>query len=417
MFALVDANSFYCSAEQVFRPEWRGKPVIVLSNNDGCIVAANREAKEAGIEKFKPYFEVKNLCDNKGVIALSSNYELYSDLSGKMMNVIGRYAPEQYIYSIDESFLRFENTEQIINLLEQGHLIRRAVWTECRLAVCVGMGPTLTLAKAANHAAKKINSYQGVCIIDTDEHRLGVLSKMSVSDVWGVGRKSTKHLSYMGITTALQLAQMPPKKARTYFSVEMERVVLELNGVISKSWDQGPIDKKQIFSTRSVGNRITDIEELSQALCKHAGIAAAKARKSNLLSAHLMAFAGNSPFDDRPQNFKFTQRFEVPTNDSIIISELVSKAAKVLFKPGMRYYKIGVGLLDLSSAKHYQQDLFSEDKSNPKLMDTIDNLNHRYGSGTMVLAGQGVEQKWAMRRDKLTPQYTTKWSDIPSIVC
>ncbi len=163
MFALVDANSFYCSAEQVFRPDWRGKPMIVLSNNDGCIVAANRQAKEAGIEKFKPYFQVKALCEQKGMIALSSNYELYADLSAKMMQVIGRFAPEQHIYSIDESFLSFEHSFPAIrSLKEHGMKLRRAVWRECRLPVCVGFGQTLTLAKVANHAAKKIEGYNGV---------------------------------------------------------------------------------------------------------------------------------------------------------------------------------------------------------------------------------------------------------------
>lgn len=165
MFALVDANSFYCSAEQVFRPEWRGKPVIVLSNNDGCVVAANRQAKEAGIAKFKPYFEVKALCELKGVIALSSNYELYADLSSKMMDVIGRFAPEQYVYSIDESFLSFHRCFPAIkDLREHGSLIRRAVWKECRLPVCIGMGTTLTLAKIANHAAKKFKAVRAFAL-------------------------------------------------------------------------------------------------------------------------------------------------------------------------------------------------------------------------------------------------------------
>jgi len=189
VFALVDANSFYCSAEQVFRPDWRNKPIVVLSNNDGCIVAANRRAKESGIPKFKPYYQVKKLCERKGVVALSSNYELYADLSAKMMQVIGRFAPEQHIYSIDESFLSFKQTYPAIPCLRShGATIRRAVWKECRLPVCVGIGPTLTLAKIANQAAKNIRGYNGVCVLDNEPERLKVLAQMDVSDVWGIGR-------------------------------------------------------------------------------------------------------------------------------------------------------------------------------------------------------------------------------------
>lgn len=184
MFALVDANAFYCSAEQVFRPEWRGKPVIVLSNNDGCVVAANRQAKAAGVEKFKPYFQVKSLCEQKEVIVLSSNYELYADLSAKMMDVIGRFGPEQYVYSIDESFLSFERVyPAIADLNAHGHKLRRAVWKECRLPVCVGMGPTLTLAKIANHAAKKLPDYQGVCVLSAAHEWEPVLAQLAASDV------------------------------------------------------------------------------------------------------------------------------------------------------------------------------------------------------------------------------------------
>lgn len=298
MFALVDANSFYCSAEQVFRPDWRGKPMIVLSNNDGCIVAANRQAKEAGIEKFKPYFQVKALCEQKGVIALSSNYELYADLSAKMMQVIGRFAPEQHIYSIDESFLSFEHSFPAIpSLKEHGMKLRRAVWRECRLPVCVGFGQTLTLAKVANHAAKKIEGYNGVCVLDSERECKAVLGQLHVSEVWGIGRKLTHRLEMMGINTALKLANYPPALIRKEFNVEVERTVRELNGQKCKGWDTARADKKQIFSTRSAGQRITDLESLQQALCKHANIASFKARKQKSLCRVMLCFANSSPFD------------------------------------------------------------------------------------------------------------------------
>lgn len=418
MFALVDANSFYCSAEQVFRPDWRGKPIIVLSNNDGCIVAANRQAKELGVPKFSPYFKVKDMCQRLGVIACSSNYELYADLSLKMMNIIGRFAPEQHIYSIDESFLSFKQCYPSIKCLRsQGQLIRRAVWKEARLPVCVGMGPTLTLAKAANHAAKKLNGYQGVCVIDNEDERLAILRAMNVNDVWGIGRRISKKLDLMNIKTALELANIPPGLARKQFSIEIERTVRELNGQICKQWDEARADKLQIFSTRSVGERIIDYDSLLQALSKHIGIAAAKARRQGSHSKTMMMFASNSPYDEHPVNFKALVSFPFPTNCTKELTQAMSLAAPRLFTQGVRYYRIGIGLLDLSSQKLTQLDMFNSSKANPALMQTLDGINQRYGTDTLFLAAQGVEQKWSMRRDLLTPQYTTNWKSLPAIKC
>ncbi|HGS4606506.1 TPA: Y-family DNA polymerase [Vibrio cholerae] len=418
MFALVDANSFYCSAEQVFRPDWRGKPMIVLSNNDGCIVAANRQAKEAGIEKFKPYFQVKALCEQKGVIALSSNYELYADLSAKMMQVIGRFAPEQHIYSIDESFLSFEHSFPAIrSLKEHGMKLRRAVWRECRLPVCVGFGQTLTLAKVANHAAKKIEGYNGVCVLDSERERKAVLGQLHVSEVWGIGRKLTHRLEMMGINTALKLANYPPALIRKEFNVEVERTVRELNGQKCKGWDTARADKKQIFSTRSVGQRITDLESLQQALCKHANIASLKARKQKSLCRVMLCFANSSPFDSLPVARRAVHRFAYPTADVTLITQAASRLAEQLFQQDVRFYKIGVGLIDLVDGQHEQPDLFNLTPNNPKLMSVYDTLNNRFGSDAIFLAAQGITQKWAMRREMLSPQYTTRWQDLPKIKC
>ncbi|MDF5168635.1 Y-family DNA polymerase [Vibrio parahaemolyticus] len=419
MFALVDANSFYCSAEQVFRPEWRGKPIVVLSNNDGCVVAANRQAKAAGVPKFEPYFKIKALCEQKGVIALSSNYELYADLSSKMMSVIGRFAPDQHIYSIDESFLSFERTNKAIPCLkEHGMKIRRAVWKECRLPVCVGFGETLTLAKIANHAAKKIPGYKGVCVIDCEQERTAVLSLLEVGDVWGIGRKISQRLKFMGVTTALQLANYPPALIRKEFNIEVERTVRELNGQQSKSWDSARSDKKQIFSTRSAGQRITDLESLTQALCQHANIASMKARKQQSLCRVMMCFASSSPFDEGNQvTRRAVHRFAYPTSDVTQITRIASSLANQLYQEGVRFYKIGIGLLDLTDGRNEQPDLFNQNPNNPKLMGVYDALNHRYGADTLFLGAQGIEKKWAMRRDMLTPRYTTNWHDLPRIRC
>ncbi len=418
MYGLIDANAFYCSAEQVFNPAWRNKPIIVLSNNDGCVVAANRAALNAGIKKFVPYFEVRELCQKQGVIALSSNYELYSDLSSKMMQVIGRFAPEQFVYSIDESFVSFKRSYPAIPCLTtHAQQIRRTVWKECRLPVCVGIAPTLTLAKVANHAAKKLEGYHGVCVLDNDHQRRQILTQMAAADVWGIGRRISKRLALMNIHTAYQLANMPAGLAKKQFSIEIERTVRELNGEECKQFATARADKQQIFSTRSMGERITALEPLRQALCKHTAIAAAKARRQGSLCKVMTIFAANSPFDDKPVSLHSTIRFTCSTHCSVEMTQAVFKAAIELFQPGVRYYKIGVGLLDLIDEHQVQLDLFNPPKHNPALMQVLDGLNGRYGADTLFVAAQGINPKWGMRRQLLSPQYTTRWQDIPVISC
>ena len=418
MFALVDANSFYCSAEQVFRPQSRGKPIIVLSNNDGCIVAVNKQAIALGIKKFEPYFKVKNFCEYAGIIVCSSNYELYADLSHKMMQVIGRFAPTQHIYSIDESFLSFDDCHSAIpDLAIHAQKIRQAVWKEIRLPVCVGIGKTLTLAKVANHVAKKWSGFNGICVLDNDALQQQVFSQLNPSDVWGIGRKTAQKLKQNGVTTAQQLSKLNMHFLPVGFSVELTRTIKELNGEICKTWDGVRADKLQIFSTRSLGKRIISAESLNQALAKHAGIAALKAREQKSLCSTLMVFAANSPFDETPCSYKILKQFNPPTNDTSQFLNIISNNIHQLYKPGIAYYKVGVGLLSLSSEKNQQWDLFEPPAGNGQLMNVLDQINQRYGSDSAFLAAQGIDEKWSMRRALLTPQYTTNWRHIPHISC
>ena len=400
MFALVDANSFYCSAEQVFRPEWRGKPIIVLSNNDGCIVAANKQAISLGIKKFQPYFKVQLLCKEKGIIVCSSNYELYGDLSSKMMQVIGRYAPQQHIYSIDESFLSFEHCMQSIPcLIEHAQQIRKAVWKETRLPVCVDLGRTLTLAKLANHIAKRLPESKGVylleslSLLDKTDAQKQLLEKLPPGDVWGIGRKTAKKLQDHGINNIAELIHLKPHQIKQHFNVELLRTIKELNGEQCKGWDQTRADKLQIFSSRSLGTRIADIDSLKQALVKHASIAAFKARKQGSLCGALIAFIANSPFDKQPRSFKIIKHFRPPTNSTAELIQTINEAMGFLYVPGVQYYKIGVGLLDLSSECHQQYELFNPQKSDALLMKLLDNINHKYGSNTLHYASQGLDEK------------------------
>ncbi|WP_371376506.1 Y-family DNA polymerase [Thalassotalea aquiviva] len=425
MYALCDANSFYASCEKVFDPSIRNKPVVVLTNNDGCICAACHIAKRVGVgKKFVPYFQVAAQLRQAGAVIRSSNYELYADLSQKMMDVCARFAPIQHIYSIDECFLKFTSNEyrlpgvaQAENWFDYARHIRRAVWQQVRLPIGVGIGETPTLAKAANHAAKRLPGFRGVAVIDSETKRRQVLSQMALTDVWGIGSRLAKRLAMMGIKNALQLSNCNPNLMRKSFSVVMERTVRELNGEVCLSWDDVRANKKEIFSTRSFGQRVQGKSELRLALSRHAAIAAEKARKQQSLVSQMVIFASNSPHDQHYYKQSQLQRFVIPTNDSRYICQAAAQAADTIYQPGVLFYRCGVGLLELVDEQHYQHDLFHPSTDNQKLMQCLDQINQRYGNETLQLAGQGIVRPWTMKRQFLSPQYTTRWRDIPKIQC
>jgi len=418
MYALVDAVSFYASAEKVFDPSIRNKPVVVLTNNDGCICAVCPIARKLGIPKFEPYFKIKWFLEKHGVVVRSSNYELYVDLSERMMNVIARYCDNQHIYSIDESFLLFKNYNGLIkDWHKYGHEIRRAIWKETKLPVGVGFGITPTLAKAANHAAKKLSGYNGVAVIDNIHNGKIILEKMTVSDVWGVGRKIAQRLNQQGILTAYQLSTQDPKAMRKEFSVVTERTINELNGINCLSWDDIKEPKREIFSTRSFGQRIVDIHTLQSALSTHGAIVTKKVRQQSSLIKKLMVFASSSPHDDNYYKHAMVYHFPVATDNSCDIAKAISIVLADIFVVGVRFYRCGVGAIELESREFQQPDLFIPDNSNPVLMKCFDTINNRYGQGTLKLGSEGQTDTWQMKRGFLSPQFTTNWKDIPKISC
>ena len=418
MYALVDAVSFYASCEKVFDPSIRNKPVVVLTNNDGCICAVCPIARRLGIPKFEPYFKVKWLLQKHGVVVRSSNYELYADLSERMMNVIARFCDDQYIYSIDESFLLFKNYDSLIkDWHKYGHEIRSAIWKETKLPVGVGFATTSTLAKAANHAAKKLPGYNGVAVIDSKNSAKEILKQMDVGDVWGIGRKISKRLNSQGIKNAFQLSTLSPKSVRREFSVVTERTVNELNGMSCLSWDEIREPKQQIFSTRSFGQRIEDKHALHAALAKHASIVAKKVRQQSSLVKKLLIFASSSPHDDNYYKQSMIYQFPVATDNSCDIAQAISAIIKQIFVPGVRFYRCGVGAIELESRRFQQSDLFMPDNSNPALMNCLDNINNRYGQGTLKICVESQSETWQMKRQFLSPQYTSNWKDIPKISC
>jgi DNA polymerase V len=421
MYALCDVNSMYASCEKVFDPSIRKKPVVVLTNNDGCICAACGIAKKMGIgKKFVPYFQVKKELEAAGAVIRSSNYELYADLSQRMMDTCARFAPDINVYSIDECFLYYGKQA---NAPKEGWgtlgmQIRKAVWREVRLPICVGIGPTPTLAKVANHAAKKMEGFKGVAVLDTKEIRKAVLSKMAVTDVWGIGNRLGRRLNTLGVNTAWELANRDPTQIRKEFSILVENTVRELNGEVRHSWDTVRGAKKEIYSTRSFGQRITDFEELRSALASHAEVVATKLRKQKSLTSSMTLFATSSPHDTEDYFRKsYFHHFAVPTNDTRNILKVIEIAMSQLYKHNVRYYKCGVGLMGLQNEELFQYDLFTPSNDNTKLMACMDTINARYGRSTVHIAAKGFEQKFAMRRAFLSPQYTTKLRDIPKIIC
>ncbi|MEP7703310.1 Y-family DNA polymerase [Paraglaciecola sp. 25GB23A] len=421
MYALCDANSMYASCEKVFDASIRNKPVVVLTNNDGCICAACGIAKRMGIgKKFVPYFQVRKELEAAGAVIRSSNYELYADLSQRMMDTCARFAPDINVYSIDECFLYYgKNSAPPQEGWESlGRAIRRTVWREVRLPIGVGMGATPTLAKAANFASKKLAGFDGVAVIDSQSTRQAILSQMTVTDVWGIGNRLGKQLNFMGIKTAWDLANKSPTQIRKDFSILLESTVRELNGEVRNAWDDVRASKKEIYSTRSFGQRVTDNEVLRAALATHAEVVAKKLRKQESLASNMIVFATNSPHDSEGY-FKqsYFHRFTVPTNDTRNIIKVIQAAMPSLYQSSIRYYKCGVGLMDLHREQLFQFDLFNESTDNPELMKCMDKINARFGRSTLHIAAKGFEQKFAMRREFLSPQYTTQWSDIPKIKC
>jgi len=418
MYALVDATSFYASAEKVFDPSIRHKPVVVLTNNDGCICAVCPIAKKLNIPKFGPYFKIKHYLAKHNVVIRSSNYELYADLSERMMNVAARFCDNQHIYSIDECFLHFKQfTKLVDNWHDYGYQIRKVVWRETRLPVGVGIANTPTLAKAANHAAKKLPGYNGVAVIDTEQSRKSILAQMNVSDVWGIGSRLSKKLMVMGVNTALELANQCPKQMRKQFSVVVERTINELNGIVCLSWDDVKEPKQEIFSTRSFGQRVTDYNALKSALTSHVNIVARKLRKQNSLAKKLYIFAHSSQYQDNYYKQSVIVQFPQATNNTLVMANAVTSALPSIFRQGVLFYKCGVGAIELESNRYRQPDMFSPDLNNESLMQCFDMINSRYGQGTLSMATESKQHSWQMKRHFLSPSYTTKWSDIPRISC
>ena len=417
MFALCDVNSFYASCETVFRPDLKGRPVVVLSNNDGCVIARSAEAKPF-VKMGEPYFKQKDLFRRHGIIAFSSNYELYADMSNRVMTTLEELSPRCEIYSIDEAFCDLTGVRNCRDLTDFGREIRETVLRRTHLTVGVGIAQTKTLAKLANHAAKQWQRQTGgVVDLSNLERQRKLMAILPVDDVWGVGRRISKKLEAMGIKTVLQLADTDIRFIRKHFNVVLERTVRELRGEPCLGLEEFAPVKQEIVCSRSFGGRITEYHEMRQAICSYASRAAEKLRGEHQYCRFISAFVKTSPFalNEPYYGNSASVKLLTPTQDSRDIIEAATKCLDAIWKDGHRYQKAGVMLGDFYSQGVAQLNLFDDNaprQNSEKLMEVLDHLNAKDGRGTLYFAGQGMQTAWQMKREMLSPRYTTRYSDL-----
>lgn len=415
--ALVDCNNFYASCERVFKPAWQHKPVAVLSNNDGCIIARSNEVKAAGIPMGAPYFKCKKELDAIGAIVLSSNYSLYGDMSARVMDTLAQYTPDMEIYSIDEAWLDLTGFK-LDTLTDYGRQIVKDTHRFTGIPVSMGIAPTKVLAKLANRVCKKQNIKGQVFDLTQVDDLDAVLASVDIEDVWGIGRKLSQKLREKHqIKTALDLKNTDANQMRRLYSVVMQRLILELQGhPCLFAEDVEP--KKQIIASRSFGERVTSQDDLMQAISMHTARACEKLRSQGSVAGSISVSIRTSPFQAREPFFSrhASTQFVTPTADTSLMIKGASEALKHIYKKGPKYAKAGVMLNDIQQANEIQQDFFAE--PSPKsdaLMGVLDAVNQRYGKNTLFYGSQGVQHKWQMKRNNMTPRFTTSWSDIPKV--
>lgn len=418
MFALVDCNNFYASCERVFNPFWNGHPVVVLSNNDGCVIARSNEAKQIGIKMGVPAYQIQTEIEQYGIGVFSSNYTLYGDMSNRVMSLLSSYSPNIEIYSIDEAFLDLSGFE-LYNLKEYGENIVQTVTKGTGIPVSMGIAPTKTLAKVANKFAKKYKGYKGVCIIDTEEKRVEALKLTEIGDVWGIGHRHTKRLDKYGIHNAYEFSKMPKAWVRQQMTVVGERTWKELNGESCIDLELVTPTKKQICTSRAFGQSITEIEGLEEAVSTYAGICASKLRTQKSCAQSLMVFIHTNNFrEDMPQYYQnCVLKLPVPTNSTPEIVHYAMIALRNIYRKGYWYKKAGVIIMDIVPDTAIQQNIFDtmDREKHKKLMEVVDRLNSGFTRSNLYLAVQSGQRKWKLKQELLSPCYTTKLDDIIKI--
>lgn len=417
MFALIDCNNFYASCERVFRPDLNGKPIVVLSNNDGCVIARSNEAKAVGIPMGAPAFEYEKLFQQHSVHVYSANFALYGDMSNRVMSVLENYSPEIEIYSIDECFLKLQGFEHF-DLQDYGNQMRQKVIKWTGIPISVGIAPTKALSKVANRIAKKYTEKTGgVYIIDSEEKRIKALKWLKVEDVWGIGRQHSKRLNALGVKTAYDFTQLDDPLVKKQMAIVGLRLKHDLQGIPTLDLEEIQ-PKKNIATTRSFETNYTEFEQLRERVSTFAVSCAEKLRKQHSCCNSLMVFIHtNGHRKDLPQYSRnMVMKLPFPTNSGIELSKFATQALHHIFKQGFSYKKAGVIVLDFTPENMLQQSLFeNRNKKHIPLMQAVDKMNATFGQQKIRLASQDPKRVWKMKQEKLSPRYTTNLNDIITI--
>jgi len=416
MYALVDCNNFYVSCERVFNSALEGKPVIVLSNNDGCIISRSNEAKALGIKMGANFFEIENLVKQNNVQVFSTNFVLYADMSMRVKGLLSKFCPNVEDYSIDEQFLDFQGFDRY-DLKEYCTKIAKTVKQGTGIPVSIGVAETKTLAKVANKYAKKFKGYKSVCIIDSEEKRIKALKNFNIEDVWGIGRQHTKRLSALDVKTAYDFTRMPVGWVRKNMTVVGERTWRELQGEPCIEMETQPAAKQTILVSRSFGNMIKDYATIAEAVSTFTAMAAAKLRKQKSYSKKLLIFIDTNPYREDLEQYSthIVLNLPVASNSTQEFISYALQGLKTIYRPNLFYKKAGVMLMDICSGNSVQGNLFDtvDREKHRRLMDVLDEVNNRYGRNTLKFAVMGNGNAWKIKQLRLSPCYTTREEDFP----
>ncbi|MDO7534988.1 DUF4113 domain-containing protein [Acinetobacter pittii] len=424
VFFLIDVNNMYVSCERVFDPSLNNKPVIVLSNNDGCAVARSNESKSLNIKMGVPLFQIKDIVQQHNVIVLSSNYAMYAEMSRRFHTILGSYVTDEEVepYSIDECFVDFSAYEKNFDLEKVGQQMRQQIWKWLGLPVCVGIGRSKTESKIANHIAKKNAGFNGICdLVNMDLcNKEYYFDQIDVSEVWGVGRKHAKKLHTMGVKTVLDLACTEAREMHRQFSIVMARTINELQGISCIEIEDTPPSKKQIIKSCSFGAKVTELDDLKEAIAMHAQEACKRLRDEESLCGCLLVFVQSSPFDESAPfyNKSITGAFSEPTDCATDFVRAAVKMVSDIFKEGVKYKKCGVILTGLEPKTGHTYDLLTDFEAIEKkeqLMKTLDNVHKKFGKKKLGISTCYVPgRNWSMSRDKLS-RNPFKWDELPLI--
>lgn len=420
MIAMVDCNSFYASCEQVFRPDLWGKPVVVLSNNDGCIIAANKEAKAlAHIPMFEAVYKIKHILIKNKVTFFSSNYTLYGEMSQRVMNILGTFSPCVEVYSIDEAFLDVHGLSHI-DIRAYGFDIKERMYQYTGLPVGVGIAPTKVLAKLANRMAKKIPKYDHVYVMDTEKKRIEALQWADIGDIWGIGRKHVKRLQAVGVFKAIDFVNLPLAWVRKEMTIVGERLWKELRGESCLEFMTVPNPKKAIGTAKSFGQKLPDLGRIEEACAYYITEVAEvlRAQKSCATYVHVALYTNYHSTIDKQYSNRMTVTMPIPTNDTFALIAYARKALHCIYKSGYRYKKVAVNLTGLIPQEHVQGNLFEQQSkiTDAKIMRIVDTLNMKFGKTTVSSAMIGTRiHEWELIKRERSPRYTTQWRELLEI--